>query len=237
MLKKKYESKLLPYKLQFFAENGENGDGQQNDNGQNGNENSNGENGGEQNGSGDGGEQDKGEKTFTQKQVSDMMAKEKKQGKQSVLNALGFKSEQEAKDAINLLKALQDSQKSEEEKQKEANDAMVADKEKAEQRALLAEAKLSCIENGVNKESVEDVLTIAMSKVSDDKKLEDVIADMKKEKRYSSFFVEENNGGSSNGTGSTPSHSSSSNNNGGDYGKQLAEKFNAKSVGTKSKFF
>ena len=234
---KKKETKLLPLNLQFFAEG--NGDEGQNDNGQgNGSENSNGNNG-DANGENGSGEQNKGaEKTFTQQQVNDMMTREKKQGKQSVLNALGFKTEQEAKDAISLLKALKDSQKSEEEKQKEANDAMVADKEEAEQRALLAEAKLSCIENGVNKESVDDVLTIAMSKVSDDKKLEDVIADMKKEKRYSSFFVEENDGGSSNGTGSTPSHSSSKDKGGENYGKQLAERFNAKSsVETKSKFF
>ena len=232
---KNKELKGLPFNLQFFAEEngdeGQNGDGQANgDEGSKGGDDS-------QSGSGNNGEQDKTEKMFTQKQVSDMMAKEKKQGKQSVLNALGFKSEQEAKDAINLLKTLKDSQKSEEEKQKEANDAMVADKEKAEQRALLAEAKLSCIENGVNKESVDDVLTIAMSKVSDDKKLEDVIADMKKEKRYSSFFVDGNEGGS-NGTGTTPSHSSSKKQNEDDYGKKLAERYNAKQSGdTKSKFF
>ena len=230
--------KGMPFNLQFFAEKDDgqaNGDGQNND-GNNGNDNSNDVNG-NQNASGD----DKGkgdEKTFTQKQVNEMMTKEKKQGKQSVLNALGFKSEQEAKDAISLLKALQDSQKSEEQKQEEAKKAALDEKEKAEQRAILAEAKLSCVENGVNKDSIEDVLTIAMSKVSDDKKLEDVIADMKKEKRYSSFFVEENNGGSSNGTGSTPQHSSSQNNSDNNYGKQLAEKFNAKkSVETKSKFF
>lgn len=229
----KKDFKGMPFRLQFFAEGD---DGQSNDNGQNGNENSNGD-GGEQNSSDNGGEQNKGEKTFTQKQVSDMMAKEKKQGKQSVLNALGFKSEQEAKDAVSLLKALQESQKSDEQKQEEAKKAALDEKEKAEQRAIVAEAKLTCIENGVNKEAVDDVLVIAMAKVSDDKKLEDVIAEMKKEKRYSSFFTAED-GGSSNGTGSTPSHSSSKGSNENNYGKQLAEKFNAKkSVETKSKFF
>lgn len=233
MFKRNYGTNLLPLKLQFFAEN-DGGDNQTNDDGQNGNEDSK---GGDDNSNGSG-EQKGTEKTFTQQQVSEMMTKEKKQGKQSVLNALGFKTEQEAKDAVNLLKALQESQKSEEQKQEEAKKAALDDKEKAEQRALVAEAKLTCIENGVNKESVEDVLTIAMSKVSDDKSLDDVIADMKKEKRYSSFFITENDGGSSNGTGSTPSHSSSKGKSGDDYGKQLAERFNAKSgVETKSKFF
>lgn len=233
---KNIERKLMPYNLQFFAEPD---DGQTNgDDGKKGNDDSNDVNG-NQNASGDDKNKNDGaEKTFTQKQVNEMMTKEKKQGKQSILNALGFKTEQEAKDAVNLLKTLKDSQKSEEEKQEEAKKAALGEKEKAEQRALIAEAKLSCIENGVNKESIEDVLTIAMSKVSDDKKLEDVIADMKKEKRYSSFFVEGNNGGNSNGTGSTPQHSSSQGKGDNNYGKQLAEKFNAKkSVETKSKFF
>lgn len=230
------ETKLLPFNLQFFAEGeDDNGGGEQNKDGQqNGGENSNGENGD--------GEQNKGaEKTFTQQQVSDMMAKEKKQGKQSILNALGFKTEQEAKDAVSLLKTLKDAQKSEEEKQEEAKKAALDDKEKAEQRAILAEAKLSCIENGVSKDAVDDVLVIAMSKTSDDKSLDDVLAEMKKEKRYSSFFVDANNGGDdagSNGTGSTPSHSSSNAGAGDDYGKKLAEKYNANNSGnTKSKFF
>lgn len=227
---KNRELKGLPFNLQFFAEEngdeGQNGDGQANgDEGSKGNENGSGE------------QNKNAEKTFTQQQVNDMMAKEKKQGKQAMLNALGFKSEQEAKDSINLLKALQESQKSEEQKQEEAKKAALEDKEKAEQRAILAESKLTCIENGVNKESVEDVLTIAMSKVSDDKTLESVIADMKKEKRYTSFFVDENEGGS-NGTGTTPSHSSSKKQNEDDYGKKLAERYNAKQSGdTKSKFF
>ena len=234
---KNKELKGLPFNLQFFADGngdeGQNGDGQAN-----GNEDSKGGDDSQNKTGEDNGEQNKGaEKTFTQKQVSEMMAKEKKQGKQSILNSLGFKTEQEAKDAMSLLKALQDSQKSEEQKQKEANDAAVAEKEKAEQRAILAESKLSCVENGVNKESIDDVLTIAMSKVTDDKSLDDVIADMKKEKRYASFFVDGNEGGS-NGTGTTPSHSSSKKQNEDDYGKKLAERYNAKQSGdTKSKFF
>lgn len=230
---KNKEVKGLPFNLQFFAdENG--GEGQNGDGQANGNEDSK----GSENGSG---EQNKDtEKKFTQQQVNDMMAKEKKQGKQAMLNALGFKSEQEAKDSINLLKALQESQKSEEQKQEEAKKAALEDKTKAEQRAVLAESKLTCIENGVNKDSIDDVLTIAMAKVSDDKTLEDVIADMKKEKRYNSFFVDGNEGGNgSNGTGTTPSHSSSKKQNEDDYGKKLAERYNAnkKSGDTNSKFF
>lgn len=232
-MKKKYGANLLPFNLQFFAENDggqANGDGEQNAGG----ENSNGENGDGNNG----GEESKGtEKTFTQKQVSDMMAKEKKQGKQSVLNSLGFKTEQEAKNAVNLLKALQESQKSDEQKQEEAQKTAIEDKEKAEQRAIAAESKLTCIENGVNKDSIDDVLVIAMAKVTDDKTLEQVIGEMKNEKRYASFFMSDGDKGSE-GTGSTPSHSSSKGKPVDDYGKQLAEKFNAKnSVETKSKFF
>lgn len=175
------------------------------------------------------------QRTFTQEEVSRMMTREKQQGKQSVLNALGFKSEDDAKSAFNLLKALQDSQKSEQEKAEENKNTAVQQKADAEKRAELAEAKLACVVNGVDKDSVDDVLTIALSKVTDDKDLDAVLSEMKTQAKYSSFFKSE----SENGTGTPPKN----NNEGGksneaDYGKRIAESFGSKSNSTtKSKFF
>lgn len=227
---------LFPYRLQFFAE----GNDDQNDPGnQGGNDDLN--NSGNQN-SDDKGNQSggKSEKTFTQDDVNRMMAREKQQGKQSVLNALGFKTEEDAKNAFNLLKALQDSQKSAEQKAEENKNTAVQEKANAEQRAAIAEAKLSCVMNGVNKDAVDDVITIAMSKVTDDKPLETVLEEMKKETRYASFFnSDSNNNNSSGNTGKTPQN----NNNGGsgspiDYGKQIATQYGSGANQTvKSKFF
>ena len=222
---KKEVRKGIPFNLQFFAEEGgseENGNGGSDDastEGKGSDEES--------------GKEDKAEKTFTQSEVSAMMAREKKQGKNSVLKSLGFTSEKEAKDAFNLLKALTDSQKSAEEKAKEIEGKATKEKQEAETRAMMAEAKLSCVINGVDKDAVDDVLVIAMAKVTDDKTIDDVLTEMKKEKRYASFF---NGGTSEDGTGNPPGHSTQ----GGksknwDYGKSLAE--SNKSTSTKKKSY
>ena len=54
----------------------------------------------------DGNQHGTGEKTFTQKQVTALMAREKKEGRRSVLKALGFKSEAEAKSALSVLQLI-----------------------------------------------------------------------------------------------------------------------------------
>ena len=227
----KSDVKVVPFNLQFFADES----GNQNQSGsenQNGCEQGNGsENNGAQNQNGS-----QGERTFTQEEVSRMMTREKQQGKQSVLNALGFKTEDEAKSAFNLLKALQDSQKSEADKKEEEKNTAIQGKTDAEKRAKLAEAKLSCVVSGVDKDCVDDVLVIAMSKVSDDKTLDDVLSDMKKDARYSSFFTQSSGGN----TGKTPQSGGSGTGSGSesDYGKRLAEQYGSQTgTNTKSKFF
>lgn len=216
---------LLPLNLQFFAEDGS-------DSGSSGNAND------EQNKGNDGGSQNdqtdnSGEKTFTQSQVSAMMAKEKNEGRKAMLKSLGFESEKDAKDAFALLSALKDSQKSAEEKAEDIKNEAAKKLSEANTRANVAESKLACLENGVNKESLADVLAIASSKVTDDKDLNTVIKEMSKDNKYSSFFTV-----SSSGTGSNPGHSGSSSEELGDYGKKLAEKSkSAENNEQKSSFF
>lgn len=225
----------FPYRLQFFAE-GDSGNQNGNDSG-NQNNNDGGSNDNNANQNGNDNNNDKSSKTFTQDEVNRMMTREKQQGKQSVLNSLGFKTEDEAKSAFNLLKALTDSQKSAEQKAEENKNTAIQEKASAEKRAELAEAKLSCVMNGVNTEAVDDVLAIALGKVTDGKTLDDVIGEMKKEARYGSFFTTSNNNGSSGNTGRTPQNNNNGdNNNAVDYGKQLAAKYGNSSE-KKSKFF
>lgn len=235
------KTKLFPFTLQFFGEgdDGANDDKSGADNG-NGTDNTTpNQNGGDDNGG-------KAEKTFSQSEVNRMMTREKQQGKQSVLNSLGFKTEEEAKNAFNLLKALTDSQKTAEQKAEENKNTAIQEKASAEQRAIQAEAKLSCVMNGVNTEAVDDVLAIALTKVTDDKTLDDVLGEMKNEARYASFFTsttenkggKDNNNSSGGNTGRTPQNNNNAGGDSTDYGKQLAEKYGSK-VGeqTKSKFF
>lgn len=217
---------LVPFNLQFFAEGSGNeseGEGENNtpDTGDGGKSNT-----GEANDS-DGKQKDKpAGKTFTQDEVNTMMSREKKQGRSAAIKELGFKSESEAKQAIKLLNALLDSQKSSEDKEKEGKNKANEEKDEAIRRAEAAENKLACVMAGVSNDAVEDVLAIALLKVTDDKPIDKVLAEMKKEKRYSSFF---GSASGDSGTGENPGHSKGGNTGGNvsDYGKRLAQSFSA----------
>lgn len=213
MEKKNVEKLLFPLNLQYFAEDGGSNENGGNEGNGNEDQNSNNNSGGS-------------EKTFTQSQVSDMMAKEKNEGRRAMLKALGFSSEDEAKKAIEAYNAFSKLGKDEKDINKE--DVEKANKEKNESisRAEAAEFKLACYESGVNKDYIDDVLTIAKTKITDNKNFDAVLKDMKKDKKYSMFF-ENSNGKDQGGTGSQPGHSGSNGSNGkevGSYGKTLAER-------------
>jgi len=215
---------MLPMMLQFFADDSSTDANDSNKDNPAGENNNNGNNPKDQT-------DNSGEKTFTQAQVSAMMAKEKNEGKKSMLKSLGFNTEEEAKDAFKLLKALKDSQKSAEDIVNEDKEKLQKDLDEANKKAKEMESKVACLENGVDTSSVNDVLAIAASKVTDNKSLSDVIKEMKKDNKYSSFFT------SSKGTGSNPGHSNSSDNSTGEYGKKLAERNKPSNKETKTSYF
>lgn len=202
--------KMFPLNLQFFAEDSNN-EGSKNED-QNSNDNS-------------------GEKTFTQSEVNNMMAKEKNEGKRSVLKSLGFKTEDEAKDVIAKYNEFIESKKTDDDKAKEALKKLKDESAEALKRASIAENKLACFALGISGEYIDDVLAIASNKVTDDKDLETVLKEMKDDKKYESFFIQENN--NSGGTGSNAGHSgNSSNEKKESYGERLgkqAAKNNVKS--------
>jgi len=218
--------RMFPLDLQFFAEDSESG-------AEDSNEGSGNDNTSNQNNSG----QNETEKTFTQNQVSAMMAKEKNEGKRSVLKTLGFKSEEEAKKAVDLFNALMQSQKTAEEQANEEVAKANGEKNDAINRALLAESKLACFEAGVNKDSIDDVMAIASTKITDTKDLGKVLADMKKDSRYSVFFAE---AGGKGGTGNDPGHGKGGFGGGsaaGDYGKRLGAAYASQGKEQKSNYF
>nr|DAK45551.1 MAG TPA: Major capsid protein [Caudoviricetes sp.] len=114
-------------------------------------------------------------KTFTQDEVTGLVAKEAKKAQEKIFKSLGFEDVKSAKEGLQQLKEWKDSQKSEAEKQSEA----LATKEKELEAALssqrLLEAKLSALTLGVNAESVDDVITLSNRLVSDEVSIEDAI--------------------------------------------------------------
>lgn len=174
-----FEKTILPFNLQLFAE----GDGadenkdDQNDDGDS-----------EDDSDDDNDNNDKEEKKFTQSELSAVATTEKKQGRKSAFRELGFKNEKEAKAEMAEFKKWKESQLTPEQKaQKDLDDSKEATSE-AEKRAQAAEEKLAVVIAGVRKDSIDDVLVIARVKVTEDKSLDDVLNEMKKEERYKSFF-------------------------------------------------
>ena len=105
--------------------------------------------------------QEQSVKTFTQEEVTGLVAKESKKAQEKIFKDLGFENFKSAKEGLQQLKEWKDSQKSEAEKQSEA----LATKEKELEQALSdkknLEAKLSALTLGVNADSVDDVITLS----------------------------------------------------------------------------
>ena len=193
-MEKENVKRTLPLNLQFFAEGTKDDDENQNDNSDGQNNDNDNNNDGDNSGK-DSSKGKSTEKTFTQAQVNAMMAKEKNEGRKAILNALGYSSIDEIKKDL--------SGKSDEKKSDEVNKELETAKSEAEKRANDAENKLACVMAGVNKDSVEDVLAIALTKVSGEKTLTNVLEEMKNVSKYSSFFGETKKTG---GTGSDVGH-------------------------------
>lgn len=179
------------------------------------------------------------EKKFTQADLTATATKEKKQGRAAAFREMGFKSEKEAKEQLEAFRKYQESQLTPEQKTaaqiKQAND----DKSDAEKRAEAAENKLAAIQAGVKKDAVDDAVAIAMMKVSEDKSLDDVLAEMKTQPRYKGFFdgSDEEENGDKGGTGTSVRHKTSKKDEG--IGKRLgqAQVQNQSKGATKSSFF
>lgn len=128
------------------------------------------------------------EKTFTQAQVNRMMTREKNQGRNAVFQELGI-NPNDAK-AIAMVKALFESQKTEEQKAQEQQAVADAKVAEAEQKAMLAEAKAEAMQFGVQAQFVDDVVTLAVSKMSDNTDLKTILGELKT--KYPVWFTEGN---------------------------------------------
>ena len=117
------------------------------------------------------------EKTFTQKQVSSMMAKEKRQGRDAAFKEMGIDPNDSK--MVNMFKAFIQSQKTDEQKANEEAAAQAAKIAEAEQRAMVAEAKAEAMQLGVLPQYADDAVTLALSKMSDDTDLKSIIGELK----------------------------------------------------------
>lgn len=152
----------------------------------------------------DKGGDDKGKsgKTFTQEQVNRMMTREKNQGRNAALKELGI----DPKDSkmVAMVKALIESQKTDEQKAAEKDAENQTKMNEAEQRAQTAEAKAEAMMLGVKTQYVDDVVTLALAKMTEDSDLKTIIGEFKT--KYPVWFGEsedDDKGGKDKGKGKT----------------------------------
>lgn len=128
----------------------------------------------------------KNDKTFNQSQVTKMMTREKNQGRNSVYKELGI----DPKDTKTLaaVKAFVDSQKTDEQKAAEKDAEAQAKTREAEQRAQIAEAKAEAMMQGVKTQYVDDAVTLALAKMTEDSDLKTIIGELKT--KYPVWFGE-----------------------------------------------
>lgn len=149
----------------------------------------------------------KKEKTFTQEQVSRMMTKEKRQGMAAVYKELGI--DPKDKKAVEMVKAMIASQKSDEQKAIEQKAEEDAKARENEERVVKAEIKAEAMVLGIKKEFVEDITLLVASKNTEDSDIKTLLGEYKK--KYPTWFKddskddEENNKDKTGqrGTGST----------------------------------
>ena len=125
-------------------------------------------------------------KTFTQEQVTRMMTREKNQGRSAAYKELGI----DPKDSktVAMFKAFVESQKTDEQKAAEKESENQNKVNEAEQRAQVAEAKAEAMMLGVKPQYVDDVVTLALSKMSEDSDLKTIIGEFKT--KYPIWFGE-----------------------------------------------
>lgn len=167
-----------------------------------------------------------GEKTFSQAEVSRMMAKEKNQGRNAVFNELGINPDD--KKMISLIKTLVNNQQDDgDDGSNDNGDESINAVTEAEQKAAIAEAKVEAMKMGVKPQFVDDAVTLAIAKMNDDEgaDLKSTLGEFKS--KYSIWFVEGDDDEShkgKHGTGSSvnPRGSGSKDGNENGLGKRLA---------------
>lgn len=126
------------------------------------------------------------DKTFTQAQVTRMMTREKNQGRNAAYKELGI----DPKDTktVAMFKAFVESQKTDEQKTAEKATETQSKVAEAENRAMVAEAKAEAMMQGVKTQYVDDIVTLVLSKLTDDSDIKTLIGEFKS--KYPVWFGE-----------------------------------------------
>lgn len=160
-------------------------------------------------------------KVFTQEEVSRMMAKEKREGKLSVLKELGVEDVKNAKEGLKKYQEYLDSQKTEAEKAQAEAQRLVEEKAELERKVQLADIQVSALKNGIKADFLEDAIILAQNKKTDAMTYDDIFNELKQS--YPNFAGTVQTPAPK-GTGDLPKPTATQHQSAADdYGKRLAE--------------
>ena len=215
--------------LQFFAEPGEGGAGSEGAGGQQGN--NAGTEGGAA-GSQAGGQAGGTPKTFTQEEVNNMMANEKRTARSALLKELGYEvKDGDYKKTISTVKGILDAGKTQQQLDQEARTKAEEDKTAAETKANQLQAQVDVMKAGVKPDYVDDAITMLLPKVTEEKPLTKLLEEYKT--KYPSWFGEAEG---SKGTGGPTNPPRGKGGEAGGMGKRLAQTGKSKAQ-AKSSYF
>jgi hypothetical protein len=115
----------------------------------------------------------------------------KKQGVNEILAALGVDSKEDLQMIVSKYQQEQENKKTDLEKANDSNKTLTKRLVEEKERADIAEAKLAAITLGAKPDLVDDLVIVAKSKATEDKKILDVIEEIKKSNSGSVYFVSE----------------------------------------------
>lgn len=115
----------------------------------------------------------------------------KKQGVNEILAALGVDSKEDLQTIVSKYQQEQENKKTDLEKANDSNKTLTRRLVEEKERADIAEAKLAAITLGAKPDLVDDLVIVAKSKATEDKKILDVIKEIKKSSSGSVYFVSE----------------------------------------------
>ena len=113
----------------------------------------------------------------------------KKQGVNEILAALGVDSKEDLQTIVSKYQQEQENKKTDLEKANDSNKTLTKRLVEEKERADIAEAKLAAITLGAKPDLVDDLVIVAKSKATEDKKILDVIEEIKKSNSGSVYFV------------------------------------------------
>ena len=128
------------------------------------------------------------EKTFSQADVNRMMAAEKESGRRSILKELGVEDVASAKEGLQKYQEILASQKTELQKAQEGQAKLQSDYADAMAKVACAENCVLALKQGANADFLDDLVTLANSRVTESKTFEAVLTEMKGNPAYSGFF-------------------------------------------------